>query len=233
MGIPGNLRREPSPSVTASSPIITKTAAMGSMLVVPVRRSRTSIAVSELSPCSRAICELVRTLIAALAPIWSINQRDMRASDEGPRTSMVAERACQGKRSPPALPSFLHRRCRCPAPLCQRCITACRTVVETTAQEAFGPRQVQCAPGRSGGNDQCPGAQPVSPVEDGLAGGHVDAHDGSGDNDFGAEPLGLDQRPAGQVVPGDPVRETRVVFDACGGSRLASGCQASRMGGSA
>ena len=71
--------------------------------------------------------------------------------------------------------------------------------------------------------DDCPGPQDVAVVEVHLAGGGVDPRDRACHEDLRAEPAGLLQRPAGELLARYPRREAEVVLDPGRRAGLAAG----------
>ena len=92
-------------------------------------------------------------------------------------------------------------------------LAARRAVEEALAREPLEARDRQLAPGDAAGEDDRLRADHVAAVEVDLLGGRVDPLELAGHEDLGAEPAGLLERAAGELVAGDAVGEAEVVLD--------------------
>ena len=81
----------------------------------------------------------------------------------------------------------------------------------------------EAAPRHAAREDDRLRAEDVAAVEVDVTRRRVDAGDRAGDEDLGAEPLGLLERPVRELVPGHARREAEVVLDPGRRARLAAG----------
>ena len=107
-----------------------------------------------------------------------------------------------------------------------RRLAACGAVEDALAGEAVEALDRQVPPGDAAGEDDRPRPQDVAAVEVHLMGRGVDARDRPRDEDLGAEPARLLERPARQLVARHARGEAEVVLDPGGRARLAAGCLA-------
>src|SRR6185437_3566464 len=94
-----------------------------------------------------------------------------------------------------------------------RRLAAGRAVGDALAGELVAALDVEPAPGDAARQDDRARPQDVAAVEVHLAGGRVDARDRPGDQYLGAEPAGLLERSAGELVARDARGEAEIVLD--------------------
>ena len=104
-----------------------------------------------------------------------------------------------------------------------RRFAACGAVEDALAGEAVEALDREMPPCDAACEDDRPRPQDVAAVEVHLTRRGIDARDRPGDEDLGAEPACLLERPARQLVAGDTRREAEVVLDPRGRARLAAG----------
>ncbi len=103
-----------------------------------------------------------------------------------------------------------------------RRLAACGAVEDPLARETVEPLDLELPPGDTAGEDDRPRLQDVAAVEVDLVRRGVDSRDRPCDDDLGAEPARLLERPARQLVARHARREAEVVLDPRRGARLAS-----------
>jgi hypothetical protein len=111
-------------------------------------------------------------------------------------------------------------------PVDLRRLAARGAVRDPFACEAVEAVDVQLSPRDSAGEDDRRRAQDVAAVETHMVVDGVDVRDLPRDDDLGAEPPCLLQRPSGELVAGDAAREAEIVLDARRRARLPSRCLA-------
>ena len=101
-----------------------------------------------------------------------------------------------------------------------RRFAACGAVEDPPAHEAVEPLDLELPPRDPAGEDDRPRPQDVAAIEVGLMRRGVDPRDRPCDEDLGAEPARLLERPARQLVARHARREAEVVLDPRGRARL-------------
>src|SRR4051794_16037328 len=99
-------------------------------------------------------------------------------------------------------------------------VAACRTVVDTGADESIDRIDLEAPPLHARGEDDRPRSENVASIQPDGQVGRVDAFDPAGHDDLSAQPLRLLQRPARELVPRDAEWDPRVVLDPGRGAGL-------------
>ena len=99
-------------------------------------------------------------------------------------------------------------------------VAACRTVVDTGADESIDRIDLEAPPLHAHRENDRPRPENVASIQRDGHVGRVDGFDPAGHDDLSAQPLRLLQRPAREFVPGDAVWEPRVVLDPGRGAGL-------------
>src|SRR5215470_18547808 len=104
----------------------------------------------------------------------------------------------------------------------RRGFAACRSVVDTSSDEAIEALDGKAPPAHASGENDGPCADHLIAIEKDLAARRLDPRNGASHENLGAESPCLLESAAGELIAGDASGKSEIILDARGCSRLPS-----------